>query len=55
MSRVLAFENGSDEVRVRCYLHSESIPGVFSRFHAPPGWYPRAERTLKLARPFERG
>ena len=55
MSRVLTFADRSDEVRVRCYLHSDSLPSIFSRFQAPPGWYLGAERTLKLVRPFERG
>jgi hypothetical protein len=44
MSRVLTFTEGSDEVRVRCYLHTNQ--------HAPQGWYPKAERTLKLRRAF---
>ena len=44
MSRVLAIQG--NQVRVRCYLHT-------SKF-APQGWYPKAERTLALAKPFRR-
>lgn len=46
MSRHLTFRDGSDEVRVRCYLHTSD--------YAPKGWYHPAERVLKLSRPFER-
>jgi hypothetical protein len=44
MSRVLTFTPGSDQLRVRCYLHMDD--------YAAPGWYPPAERTLTLSRPF---
>ena len=44
MSRLLTFTDGSDELRIRCYLHTSE--------HAPQGWYEKAERRLKLARPF---
>jgi hypothetical protein len=44
MSRVLSFTPGSDEVRVRCYLHTSE--------YKPEGWYDAVERTLKLPRPF---
>lgn len=44
MSRVLTFTEGSDQVRVRCYLHTSE--------HAPQGWYDRVERTLTLPRAF---
>lgn len=44
MSRLLTFAEGSDQVRVQCYLHTSQ--------HAPQGWYPKAERTLKLSRTF---
>ena len=37
--------NGSDEVRVRCYLYTSQI--------AAQGWYPRVERTLKLRHAFQ--
>lgn len=45
MSRVLTFVDGHDEVRVQCYLHTDQ--------HAPQGWYPRAERVVKLRKPFQ--
>jgi len=44
MSRLLTFVDGSDEVRVQCYLHTSDF--------APQGWYPPAERLLKLNQPF---
>ncbi|MFW6174538.1 MAG: hypothetical protein ACOC5K_02050 [Chloroflexota bacterium] len=44
-SRVLTFTEGSDEVRVQCYLHTSQI--------TPVGFYARVERTLKLRMPFE--
>ena len=45
MSRLLTFTEGSREVRVQCYLHTSK--------HAPQGWYARAERTLRLSKPFK--
>jgi len=45
MSRLLTFTDGSDRVRIQCYLHTSQ--------HAPQGWYPKAERVIKLTRPFE--
>lgn len=45
MSRLFTFTEGSDLVRVRCYLHTSA--------YAPQGWYDRVEQTLKLPRPFE--
>jgi hypothetical protein len=45
MSRLLTLCEGSNEVRVRCFLHTDQ--------HAPSGWYAKAEKTLKLPRPFE--
>jgi hypothetical protein len=45
MSRLLTFTEGSDEVRVQCYLHTNH--------HAPQGWYPKAERTIRLGKPFQ--
>ncbi|MBL7224222.1 MAG: metallophosphoesterase [Candidatus Brocadiae bacterium] len=47
MSRLLTFTDGSDRVRVQCYLHTSQ--------HAPQGWYQPAERTLPLTKPFELG
>jgi hypothetical protein len=44
MSRLLTFTDGSAEVRVQCYLHTNT--------HAPQGWYPKAGRVIKLGRPF---
>jgi hypothetical protein len=44
MSRLISFVEGSNEVRVQCYLHTSQ--------YAPQGWYPPAERTLKLAKAF---
>jgi hypothetical protein len=44
MSRLLTFTDGSDEVRVQCYLHTNT--------HASQGWYPKAERVIKLGRSF---
>jgi hypothetical protein len=44
MSRLLTFTEGSDKVRVQCYLHTNT--------HAPQGWYPKAERVVTLGKPF---
>jgi len=44
MSRLLTFVDGSDRVRVQCYLHTSTF--------APQGWYPKAERTLQLSTAF---
>lgn len=44
MSRLLTFTPGSDELRIRCYLHTSD--------YAPRGWYAAAERVIKLSRPF---
>lgn len=45
MSRLLTFTDGSDQVRVQCYLHTSD--------YAPQGWYAPAERVLQLSQPFE--
>lgn len=45
MSRVFEFTEGSDEVRVRCYLHTDD--------YKPRGFYDKAERVLKLPRAFK--
>jgi hypothetical protein len=42
LSRLFTFEDGSQEVRVQCYLHTSDF--------APQGWYPSAERTIHLNR-----
>ena len=44
MSRLLTFVDGSDEVRIQCYLHSSN--------YRRQGWYGSAERTIRLQRPF---
>ena len=43
MSRLLTFTDGSYEVRVQCYLHTDQ--------YAPQGWYAPAERVIRLNRP----
>ena len=47
MSRLLTFEENSDRLKVQCYLHTSD--------YAPQGWYPPAERELRLSRPFRFG
>ncbi|MDZ4849160.1 MAG: metallophosphoesterase [Pirellulaceae bacterium] len=44
LSRLLTFTEGSAEVRVQCYLHTNT--------HASQGWYPKAERVIELGKPF---
>ncbi len=44
MSRFLEFTHGSEKVRVKCYLHTDS--------HSKKGWYEKAERTLYLSKKF---
>ncbi len=44
MSRLLSFEEGSDRVRIQCYLHTSD--------YAPQGWYRAAERVVHVQRPF---
>jgi hypothetical protein len=44
MSRLLTFEDGDDNVRIQCYLHTDQ--------YAPQGWYAPAERTAPLKTPF---
>lgn len=43
-SRLFEFVEGSDQVRVRCYMHTDEF--------LPQGWYDKAERVLRLNRPF---
>ena len=45
MSRLLTFTEGSDKVRVQCHLHTSQ--------HAPQGWYPKAERVIRISKPFQ--
>ncbi len=40
MSRLFTFTDGSNEVRVQCYLHTDQ--------YAEQGWYEPSERTIKL-------
>jgi hypothetical protein len=47
MSRLLTFTEGSPEVRVQCCLHTD--------IHAPQGWYAKAERVIRLGKPFQPG
>ena len=44
MSRLLTFIDISNEVRVRCYLHTSD--------YMPQGWYKPAERIIQLNKPF---
>ena len=44
LSRLLTFEDGSDKVRVRCYLHTSD--------YGPIGWHEKAERVISLNKPF---
>lgn len=46
MSRVLTFTPGSNEVVVRCYMHTEE--------YKPLGWYDKVEKKLKLTKAFEK-
>ena len=45
MSRLLTFRDGSDRVRIRCYLHTDE--------YKYQGWYPSAERTVQLSKAFD--
>src|SRR5882762_3729752 len=44
-SWLLTFTDGSDKVSARCYLHSND--------YAPQGWYPKADRMIKLSKRFK--
>jgi len=44
-SWLLTFTDGSDEVKVRCYLHSDDF--------APKGWYSKNDQVIKLSKPFK--
>lgn len=46
LTRHLTFRPGSDEVVIRCYLHTTTDFG-------PEGWWEAGERTLRLSRRFE--
>jgi hypothetical protein len=43
-SRLITFAEGSREVSVKCYMHTDEF--------LPQGWYAEAERTLTLSHPF---
>ena len=45
LSRLMTFTEGSDEVLIQCYLHASNF--------APQGWYPPAERRVKMGRAFK--
>ncbi|MHC4874758.1 MAG: hypothetical protein ACYTFY_23160 [Planctomycetota bacterium] len=44
-SRLLNFENGSNKVKVGCYMHTDEF--------LPQGWYDKAEQVIELSKPFE--
>ncbi len=44
MSRLLTFENGSERLRVQCYMHTGE--------YRSPGFYRERERTVILTKPF---
>jgi len=44
MSRLFTFTKGSNEVLIRCYLHTSD--------YAPQGWYAAVERRALLRHPF---
>ncbi|WP_420437985.1 hypothetical protein [Candidatus Poriferisodalis sp.] len=46
-SHVLTFTEGSDEVRVRCYMHTDEF--------RTQGWYTDDEQVLKLSQSFAAG
>jgi hypothetical protein len=43
MSRLLTSTDGSDEGRVRCFLHTSDF--------GPVGWYDPVEKAMKLSKP----
>ena len=45
MSRLMTFTDGSDQVRIQCYLHTDD--------YKAQGWYKKAERTVKIGKPFK--
>ncbi len=45
LSRLLTFDDGSDAVRIRCYMHTDE--------YAPQGWYDKVEQNVPLHKPFE--
>ena len=47
MSRLFTFTEGSNKVRIRCYLHTSQ--------YKPEGWYATAERIVEIGKPFRIG
>jgi len=47
MSRLLTFTEGSDEVKVQCYMHTSH--------YAPQGWHAKAGRTIRIGKAFASG
>jgi hypothetical protein len=47
MSRLFTFTEGSQKVRVQCYLHTSD--------HAKQGWHAKAERTFEIGKAFQLG
>lgn len=47
MSRLFTFTEGSQEVKVQCYLHTDQFQ--------PVGWYDAAERVIRLGKTFRMG
>jgi hypothetical protein len=47
MSRLFTFTEGSQKVRVQCYLHTSD--------HAKQGWYAKSERTFEIGKAFQLG
>lgn len=45
LSRLFTFVEGSDEVLIQCYLHTDQ--------HAPKGWHKPAERRVKIGKAFQ--
>ena len=45
MSWLFTFVDGSDEVLIQCYLHTDQ--------HAPKGWYKPAERRVRIGKAFQ--
>ena len=44
MSRLIQFQEGNDQITIRCYMHSGH--------YRQPGWYDDVTRVLKLSKPF---
>ena len=44
-SRLFTFTEGSDQVRLQCYMHTSEF--------LPQGWYAKDDRVLQLSKPFK--